>query len=76
MRRVAGAPNSAPCPTISTTTCRRPLLGSADRQDTTSRSGVSWTTGRKAIPISEAELDLFDTHFGDLLDELFGAKRA
>ena len=30
----------------------------------------------ETVPISEAELDLFEAHFGDLLDELFGAKRA
>ena len=30
----------------------------------------------EAIPIGEAELDLFEVHFGDLLDELFGAKQA
>ena len=28
------------------------------------------------VPISDAELELFETHFGDLLDELFGGKRA
>ena len=26
------------------------------------------------IPVSEAELDVFEAHFGDLLDELFAAK--
>ena len=30
----------------------------------------------QAVPISEAELDLFEAHFGDVLDELFGARRA
>ena len=25
-----------------------------------------------AIPISEAELDLFEAHFGELIDRLFG----
>lgn len=26
------------------------------------------------IPITEAELDLFETYFGDLIDDLFGPK--
>jgi hypothetical protein len=26
------------------------------------------------VPITEAELDLFETYFGDLIDELFGPK--
>ncbi|MGZ8300169.1 MAG: hypothetical protein ACXWU5_07180 [Rhodoplanes sp.] len=27
------------------------------------------------IPITEAELDIIEAHFADLLDELFGARR-
>jgi hypothetical protein len=27
------------------------------------------------IPVTEAELDIIEAHFADLLDELFGARR-
>ena len=30
----------------------------------------------ETVPIYEAELDLLEAHFGDRLDDLFGAKRA
>jgi len=28
-----------------------------------------------SIPVSEVEFDLFEGHFSDLLDEVFGSKR-
>jgi hypothetical protein len=29
-------------------------------------------TGRKDVPVTEAEIDVFEAWFGDLFDDLFG----
>lgn len=51
----------------------RPQSGGVERR--TARSGMEITDDWPAhVPVTEAELDLFEVHFGPLLDELLGSK--
>jgi hypothetical protein len=57
--------------TISTTRQRRPLV-STDRR--AKRALVTWTVTDDwpEVPVTEAEVDVFEARFDDLLDELLG----
>jgi hypothetical protein len=52
----------------------RPQRGGVQRRTAVARSGMEITDDWPArIPVTEAELDLFEVHFGPLLDELLGS---
>lgn len=53
----------------------RPQRGGVQRRTAVARSGMEITDDWPArVPVPEAELDLFEVHFGPLLDELLGSK--
>lgn len=54
--------------------CTRPQRGGVQRRTAVARSGMEVTDDWPArIPVTEAELDVFEVHFGPLLDELLGS---
>jgi hypothetical protein len=55
----------------------RPARGRASvaRSNRTLRPRASWTTGPRALPVTDAEVDVFEAWFGDLFGELFGPSR-
>jgi hypothetical protein len=71
---VAGARIRAACPTICTTTPAPALrLGRSPKHDL-----ETWTVTDDCparVPVTEAEVDVFEAWFGELFDELFGPCR-
>lgn len=52
----------------------RPQRGGVQRRTAVARSGMEITDDWPAcVPVTDAELDLFEVHFGPLLDELLGS---
>lgn len=52
----------------------RPQRGGVQRRTAVAQSGTEITDDWPArVPVTEAELDLFEVHFGPLLDELLGS---
>jgi hypothetical protein len=58
--------------TISTTTQRRPFVFAGGGQNAIGRHGTVTDDWPEDVPVAEAEIDVFEAWFGDLLDELFG----
>jgi hypothetical protein len=59
----------------------RPVRSAAPEPRSRARKGVEHQASRKVsddwpdhVPVTEAELDLFEVHFGQILDELLGSK--
>jgi hypothetical protein len=53
----------------------KPQSGGVQRRTAVARSGMEITDDWPAhVPVTEAELDLFEVHFGPLLDELLDSK--
>ena len=59
----------------------RPVRSVASEPRSRARKGVEHQASRKVsddwpdhVPVTEAELDLFEVHFGQILDELLGSK--
>jgi hypothetical protein len=73
-KTVIGAPRSASCPTIFSFRMN-PGRASAARSNTTLSPGTSSTIGPRAVPVTDAEIDVFEAWFGDLFYELFGPSR-
>ena len=67
-------PAWACCPTISTSS-RSPGRASGARPSTTVEAWTVTDDWPNPVPISDAELDVFEAWFGDLFDELFGSCR-
>ena len=62
------------CPTTSTTICSQQLDEGAARQR---RDRSEWTVTDDwpdEVPITEAEIEVFEAWFGDLFDELFSTR--
>ena len=75
---LAGCPDrasaSALCPMIFTSFLARGRA-SAGRSSTTCRDWTVTDDWPDRVPITDAELDVFEAWFGDLFDELFGPRR-
>ena len=59
----------------------RPVRSAGPQPRSRAREGVEQQASRKVsddwpdhVPVTEAELDLFEVHFGQILDELLGSK--
>lgn len=59
----------------------RPVRSAAPELRSRARKGSEHQANRKVsddwpdhVPVTEAELDLFEVHFGQILDELLGSK--
>lgn len=59
----------------------RPVRSATPEPLSRARKGVKHQASRKVsddwpdhMPVTEAELDLFEVHFGQILDELLGSK--
>lgn len=59
----------------------RPVRSAGPQPRSRARKGVEQQASRKVsddwpdhVPVTEAELDLFEVHFGQILDELLGSK--
>ncbi|OYX73989.1 MAG: hypothetical protein B7Y81_00860 [Caulobacter sp. 32-67-35] len=59
----------------------RPIRSAAPELRSRARNGSEHQASRKVsddwpdhVPVTEAELDLFEVHFGQILDELLGSK--
>ena len=59
----------------------RPVRSAVPEPRSRARKGVEHQASRKVsddwpdhVPVAEAELDLFEVHFGQILDELLGSK--
>ena len=57
---------------IFTTTQRRPRAGLVGRSSTTWPIGILVDDWPACVPVTPAEVDVFEAWFGDLFDELFG----
>jgi hypothetical protein len=76
---VGRVPSPAACPTTYTITSRGrgggAAAGAVDEEADSHPFADHWTVSDDwpdRVPVTEAEIDLFEAWFGDILDELFG----